>query len=73
MTCEQNPHPNGWPLEPTGVNSMPRHHVPEGNVNKGSMEYHAKFMAPRPFSGELDVEAQLRKKGGWQLSTQTSQ
>ena len=57
MTRERNPRPNGWPLEPTGVNSMPRRRVPEGDVNEGSTEYHAKFMAPRPSSGELEVEA----------------
>jgi hypothetical protein len=45
-------------LELTGVNSTPR----EDDVNKGSTEFHTKFVAPRSSEGEvtrLELERQL--------------
>jgi hypothetical protein len=62
ITHEQNPGPDGRPLELTGVNSKPRR-VPEDDVSEGSTEYHGKFAAPYSSSeGEvtrLELERQL--------------
>ena len=53
ITDTRNPSPDNLPLEPKGVNSMPRR-VPEDDVNEGSTEYHAKFVAPHSSSeGEV--------------------
>ena len=62
ITHERNPGPNGQPLELTGMNSKPRH-IPANDVSEGSMEYHAKFVAPHSSSesevARLEVERQL--------------
>jgi hypothetical protein len=69
---ERNPGPNddGQPLEITGVNSKPRR-IPEGDVRKGSTEYHAKFVAPHSSSENEVTRLELERQLSALLAVQT--
>ena len=69
ITHKRNPGPNGWPLQPSGVNSKPRH-VPEDDVSEGSIGHHARFAAPHSSEGDV-AKSDLERRLSISLAAQT--
>jgi hypothetical protein len=72
ITHEQNPGPNGLPLELTGVSTKPRP-IPEDDVqaSEGSIEYHRKVAAPRSSSEGQVTRLELEQQLSVSLAAQT--
>jgi hypothetical protein len=70
ITHKRKPGSNGQPLELTGVNSKPTR-VPEGDVRKGSTEYHARVVAHHSSSEREFTRLELERQLSDSLAVQT--